>query len=228
MANSRRREWWSSRLEQTPDEAAVHSDRGTRDVAGALRSEKSHDRGKLLRSAEAPHRDFTFPARKDFFRLRARARGNGGSQAVEASGARVARANVVHGNAVGSVFIGERTSQTRDRSAHGIGKEQTVNGLLYGRRSDGNHTPPLVFLHARQSFPGEKNGAHQKLFDSGAPIFRFGVLKGVGRRTAGIGNTNIEASETGLDGSHKDSNCRRISDIEGLMEDLAAGGFGDV
>src|SRR2546430_9940403 len=147
-------------LEQAPDESAVHSDRGARDVAGALGSEKSHDRGKLLRGAEALHGNFTLPAHKNFFRLRASARGNGGSQSVEASGARVTRANVVHGDAVGGVFIGERTSEARDCGAHGIGKEQPVDRLLHGRRGNGKQTPPLGFLHARQSFPGKKDGAH--------------------------------------------------------------------
>src|SRR5437764_10214979 len=51
-------------LEQAPDKAAVHSDRGARDVAGALGSEKSHDRdpeerrvGKECRSQWSPNHE---------------------------------------------------------------------------------------------------------------------------------------------------------------------------
>src|SRR5262252_5052678 len=65
------------------------------------------------------------------------------------------------------------------------------------------------------------SGTERKQLGVKISFFRLGVLKGVGRRTAGIGNANIEASETSLNRCHKRGNCRRISHIKGLMKDFA-------
>jgi hypothetical protein len=85
-----------------------------------------------------------------------------------------------------------------------------------------------MLLHARQDFPGEVYRAHQELVDGNAPLFGLGIPKGVRRRTAGIGNTNVDAAEAGFDGGDESGNCRGISDIESLVEDFAAGGFLEV
>ena len=66
------------------------------------------------------------------------------------------------------------------------------------------------------------------MLDSGAPIFRLSVLKTVRRRTAGIGNANVEAAKAGFDGGNEGGNGDGIRNIEGLVEDIAAGGFLDV
>jgi hypothetical protein len=82
-----------------------------------------------------------------------------------------------------------------------------------------------MLLHARQDFPGEVYRAHQELVDGNAPLFGLGIPKRVRRRTAGIGNTNVDPAEASFDGGDESGNCRGISDIERLVEDFAPGGF---
>src|SRR5215470_13220937 len=100
-------------------------------IACALGSKESNDSGEFLRRAEALRGDFAFPTREHFLRLGAGARRDGGSESIEARGTRVAGANVIHGDAVSSVFIGQRAGKPGDSSAYGIGKQQAVNGLLH-------------------------------------------------------------------------------------------------
>src|SRR5215467_13519848 len=71
-------------------------------------------------------------------------------------------------------------------------------------------------------------GTERKQLGVKISFFRLGGLKGVRRRTTGIGNTNVKSSKMGLDGGYERCNCRRISDIESLMEDFATGRFFDL
>src|SRR2546429_9237454 len=83
----------------------------------------------------------------------------------------------------------------------------------------------FVFPHVRQSFPGKKDRTHQQLVHRGAPVFWLGALKRVGRRTTGIGDTNIEPAKAGFNRGNERSNSSGIRDIERLMENFAARGF---
>ena len=194
-------------LKQAPDEAAINCDGGPVDVAGAFRSKERDNGGEFLRSANAASGNLALPAGEDFFRRSTRTRRDRGGESIEARGARKAWTHVVYSNAVSGVFIGERSRQARDRCTDRIRKQEAVYGLFDRRRSNGNQTSPLIFLHAWQSFLREVDGAHQKLVESCAPVFRAGVLKRVRRRTAGIGNADIEAAKAGFNGSDERSNC---------------------
>ena len=63
------------------------------------------------------------------------------------------------------------------------------------------------------------------MVEGGAPVFRLCALKRFRRGAAAIGNADIYATEAGLDGSDKGSNCFRISHIQRLMENLVARRF---
>src|SRR5207249_2110771 len=169
-------------LEQTPHQATIDGERHTIHVAGTFRSQESDDSGEFLRCAKAARGNLAFPPGKNFFGLGSRARGDRGGQAVEASRASVTRANVVHGNAIGSVLIGQRARQASDGGTERIREQEAIHGLFDNRRSNRNQTSPLVLLHARQSFLGKINSAHQKLVEGSAPGFRRGILKHIRRR----------------------------------------------
>src|SRR5215467_535523 len=129
--SSNRRGVLAIKLKQAPDKATIHGDGGAGDIACALGSKESNDGGEFLRRAEALRGDFAFPTGEHFLRLGAGARRDGGSESIEAGGTRVAGANVIHGDAVSSVFICERAGKPGDSGAYRIGKQQAVNGLLH-------------------------------------------------------------------------------------------------
>src|SRR5713101_5075603 len=215
-------------LEETPDKAAIHRDGSAVDVAGALGGEERDHCGEFFRSAHAACRNFALPAGENFLRLRAGTLGDGGSEIVEARSTSEAGANVIYGDAVGAVFIGKGACQAGDGGANRIRKQKPLNRLFDRRRGNCNQTSPLILLHARQNFPGKVHRAHQKLVNGSAPVFRLGVPKQVRRRTAGIGNADVDAAEASLHSGNKGGNCWEISDIEGLVEDIPARGFVNV
>ena len=164
-------------LEEAPGHSAIDRDGRAVNVAGAIRCEESNDGGKFLRRADAARGDLAGPIGKNFFGLRAGARGNRGGETVEAGGARVAGADVVHGDAVRGVFVGESLGKTGDGGANRIREEQAVDGLFNGGRRDGDEAAPLIFLHARESFVGEEHRAHEEEIDGGAPVFDMRIHK---------------------------------------------------
>jgi hypothetical protein len=83
-------------------------------------------------------------------------------------------------------------------------------------------------LHARQSFLGEEDRAHQKEIDSRAPVFRICLHKHLRRRAAGIGNANVDPAEAVFDGGYELSDSSGICDVDRLVEDVTTGGFLDV
>src|SRR5260370_37565221 len=95
-------------LEERPDEAPINSDGGAGEIAGAFGSKESHDGREFLGRTETSCRNFAFPSGKDFLGLGTGARRDGSSEAVEAGRSRVPGTNIVHGDAGGSVLVGER------------------------------------------------------------------------------------------------------------------------
>lgn len=140
-------------------------------------------------------------------------------------GTRVAGANVVDGNCERSIFIRESALKPGHGGANGVRERHTVDGLLHGRGRDGDEAPPLVFLHARQSFLGKEDGAHQKQLNRIAPIFRLCVHEQFRRRTAGVGNTNVNSSEALLDGRNIMRYGSGIRNVDGSMKDFPARGI---
>src|SRR5437667_7033419 len=69
------------------------------------------------------------------------------------------------------------------------------------------------------------SGTEKKQLGVKLSDFWLGALKRVGRRTTGIGDTNIEPAKAGFNRGNERSSSSGIRDIERLMENFAARGF---
>src|SRR5271154_2808438 len=107
-------------LEQAPNDAAIHGDGSAVDVAGALGGEESDHGGKLFGLADAAGRNLALPSGIHFFGSGAMALGKNLGKFAKAVRAGVAGANVVEGNAMGGVFIGQGAREPRDGGAHRV------------------------------------------------------------------------------------------------------------
>src|SRR5271170_7415474 len=108
-------------LEQTPNDAAIDGDRSAVDVTGALGGEESDHRGKLFGLADAAGRNLALPPGINFLRSDAVALGKNVGKFAEAIRASVAGADIVDGDAVRGVFIGQSAREASDGRAHRVG-----------------------------------------------------------------------------------------------------------
>jgi len=212
-------------LEKAPNCAAIYSDGGAVDVTGALGSEKGYDGSKFLWCSQTAGGDARRPTCKDFLRGCAGARGLHGGEFLQPVGLGVAGTNVIYGDTVRGVLIGKGASHARDGGAYRIGEQKTVNRLLDRIGSNGDKTPPMIFLHAGKNFFCEGYGAYEEQVHGGAPVFDSCIRKRFRRGAAGIGDTDVDFFEVFFDGGDKSGNRGGIGDVDRLVENLAARNF---
>src|SRR5437868_4109482 len=74
----------------------------------------------------------------------------------------------------------------------------------------------MFALHVRDDFTSKVNGAKKIEVDGFAPVFEAGGEKALGRRTSGVGDTNVDGSELLYYGLDKMVDGGWISDVEGF------------
>src|SRR5581483_1040765 len=127
---------------------------------------------------------------------------------------------IVDQNAVFTEFVGQAFHQPNHCGTDSIGKDKIRNRLFHRDRGDGDEAAPLVALHVRDHLVREINRAQEIELCSSAPFFEGGGQEAFGGWTTGIGDTDINSTETlchfGNEGSHR----FRIGDIQRLGEGL--------
>src|SRR5271155_6100852 len=107
-------------LEQAPNDAAIHGNGSAVDVAGALGGEEGDHGGKLFGLADAAGRNLTLPPGINFLGSGAVTLGKNVGEFAEAVRAGVAGADVVDGNTMRGVFIGQGARKASDGGAHRV------------------------------------------------------------------------------------------------------------
>src|SRR5712675_98196 len=118
-------------LEKTPNEAAIHRDGGSVYVAGALGRQECNHCGKLLRRSDTACGNLMSPAGEDLFWFDVGSRGNTFRKIIEACRTCIPWANVVYGDAISRIFIGQRACQAGHRGSHRVREQQPIHRLLY-------------------------------------------------------------------------------------------------
>src|SRR5712692_5769291 len=108
------------RLQQAAHQPTINGNGRAIDVAGALGAEEGHDRREFFRRAQAPERNLRSPTIENVLRRNAAGASQGFGELIQPFGARITRADVVHGDVVGAELIGQGARQSGDSGTDGV------------------------------------------------------------------------------------------------------------
>src|SRR6201998_320224 len=158
-------------LQKTSRCSAIHRQRNSVYITGSLRCQKRNSRPKPLWRSQTPRRNQFLPTCEHFFGARAASRSHHFREFIQPFRARISRADVVHGNSVRAILICQRFHEPGHASPQSVRKQQSLHGLFYGIRSNGQQAAPFILLHARQNSVRKVHRAHQQLLGPQPPIF---------------------------------------------------------
>ena len=117
-------------------------------------------------------------------------------QLFHSLGARVARHDVVDSDAKRRDFIRERACETRYRGTQTVRKDQVIDRLFHGDRSDVENSSPSSLFHARQNLAHQFDGAEQRQARRGLPLILTEIFELACGWTASVRYQNVDAAKS--------------------------------